>query len=246
MSVGQDTAAERPTGLRARKKQRTRDDLMRVALQLFTTQGYEATTVDEIVEAVEVSQRTFFRYFASKEDVALAIVSLVEGQFVEQLRVRPPEEGPLSALRAAITAGWAQIGETIEDVAPVELVMKAYRMIESTPALLSAHLRRGSETEEEIARIVAEREGLDIERDPRPRAAVAAVCGVLRMAGRVWGGAGHETSVEALMALTETYLDALRPSLAGDWRTADGPAEAAGCVPDGRASASLAQDVTFT
>jgi AcrR family transcriptional regulator len=222
VSVGQDTATERPTGLRARKKQRTRDDLMRVALELFTSQGYEATTVDEIADAVEVSQRTFFRYFASKEDVAFGIVSLVEGQFVEQLRLRPADEGPILAMRTAVSAGWAMASETIEDIASVELVMQAYQMIESTPALLSAHMRRGSETEEEIVRIIAEREALDVERDPRPRAAVAAVCGVLRMAGRIWGQPGHETSVECLVALTQTYLDALAPSLDGDWRTDDG------------------------
>ncbi|WP_329458061.1 TetR family transcriptional regulator [Streptomyces sp. NBC_01497] len=222
MSVGHDTATERPTGLRARKKQRTRDDLMRVALELFTSQGYEATTVDEIADAVEVSQRTFFRYFASKEDVAFGIVSLVEGQFVEQLRLRPADEDPVLAMRRAVSAGWESASGTIEDIASVELVMKAYQMIESTPALLSAHMRRGSETEEEIVRIIAEREALDVERDPRPRAAVAAVCGVLRMAGRVWGTPGHETSIESLLALTQTYLDALAPSLGGEWATGDG------------------------
>ncbi|MBP0458364.1 TetR family transcriptional regulator [Streptomyces montanisoli] len=223
MSVGQDTAAERPAGLRARKKQRTRDDLMRAALELFTTQGYEATTVDEIADAVEVSQRTFFRYFASKEDVAFGVASLMEGQFVEQLRLRPAGEDPILAMRRAVACAWELMGETIEEVAPVELVMRAYRMIESTPALLSAALRRGSETEDEIVGIIAAREHLDVESDPRPRVAVAAVCGVMRMAGRVWGQPGHETSVEALAALTETYLDALTPSLTGPWLGAREP-----------------------
>ena len=63
--------------LHERKKQRTRDALVRAAVELFTTRGYEATTVDDIAEAVEVSQRTFFRYFAGKEEAALALPELV-------------------------------------------------------------------------------------------------------------------------------------------------------------------------
>lgn len=218
MTIGQGAAAERAQGLRARKKQRTHEDLMRVALELFTAHGYEQTTVDEIADAVEVSQRTFFRYFASKEDVAFAVVSMVESQFVEALRRRPAEEGAVEAMRGAVSTAWASIGDTIDDVVPVELAMRAYQMIESTPVLLAAQLRRDSDLEEEIVRLVADREGLDMDRDPRPRVAVASVMGVMRMAGRLWGQRGHETSVEALVTLTETYLNALTPALTGPWR----------------------------
>lgn len=82
-----ETATERP-GLRERKKQRTHDALLRAALELFTTQGYEATTVDEIAEAVDVSQRTFFRYFAGKEEAALAVVGLTQEHFMAAVRAR--------------------------------------------------------------------------------------------------------------------------------------------------------------
>ncbi|MFE4549129.1 TetR family transcriptional regulator [Streptomyces sp. NPDC056785] len=209
--------APRP-GLRERKKQRTRDALLRAALELFVTQGYERTTVDEIAEAVDVSQRTFFRYFAGKEDVALFTQSIAESRFLAAVRERPPHEAPLEALRRAVLEGWDTIGEAVEAVVPIELHMRAYQLIESTPALLAAHLRRSAELEDEIARVIAEREGIDVDTDPRPRVAVAVFGGVMRVTGRMWG-AGEDGSVEAIRALTVAHLDHLGPALAEKWRT---------------------------
>ncbi|MGW2020132.1 TetR family transcriptional regulator [Streptomyces sp. NPDC001927] len=205
-------------GLRERKKQRTRNALLRVALELFTTQGYEQTTVDEIADAVEVSQRTFFRYFASKEEVAFAVQQTVEERFVQALAERPPEEGPLDALRNAVLSAWDSIGEAIMEVVPVELYLRTFQMIESTPSLLATHLRRSMEMEEAVARLVAAREGVDVDEDPRPRIVVAAFSGVMRVTGQLWGR-GTDLSLEGIRALTEDYMDHLGPALARDWRS---------------------------
>ncbi|MQS37216.1 TetR family transcriptional regulator, partial [Streptomyces katsurahamanus] len=175
------------TGLRERKKQLTRHALVRAALELFIAQGFERTTVDEIADAVDVSQRTFFRYFASKEEAAFAVQSLVESHFLEAVRTRPPQEGPFEALHNAALVAWDTLGEAIGEIIPFELHMRSYLMIESTPALIAAHLRRSLDLEEKLARLIAEREGLDLELDPRPRTAVAAFSGVMRVAGRRWG-----------------------------------------------------------
>lgn len=206
-------------GLRERKKQRTRGALLRAALELFVSRGYEGTTVDDITEAVDVSQRTFFRYFASKEEAAFAVHDLVQSHFVAALRERPAHEAPLEALRRAVLDSWDTIGEAIEETMPVELYMRTYQLIESTPALLAVHLRRSTETEEEIARVIAGREGLDVDADPRPRVAVAAFAGVMRVTGRMWGAVG-DTSIESIRAMTESYLDQVGPALVGDWHTA--------------------------
>ncbi|MFD4797127.1 TetR family transcriptional regulator [Streptomyces anulatus] len=214
MTDGQ--TVEPRAGLRERKKQRTRDALVRASLELFTTQGYERTTVDEIVDAVEVSQRTFFRYFASKEDATFAVQEMVESRFIEELRRRPSDEAPFEAMRRAVLCAWNSIGEAIEEVVSVDLHMRTYQMIESTPTLLAAHMRRGVALENQIALLIAEREGLDVERDPRPRVAVAAFAGVMRVTGQLWGR-GLDPSVEALRDLTEEYLDQLVPALARNW-----------------------------
>ncbi|WP_328428038.1 TetR family transcriptional regulator [Streptomyces sp. NBC_00443] len=204
--------------LRERKKQRTREALLRTALELFTTQGYEHTTVDDIAAAVDVSQRTFFRYFAGKEEAALALQDMTVAHFLEAVRERPPHEAPMQALRQAVLEGWDTLNEAIEAVAPVELYLRMYQVIESTPVLLAAHLRRSAEIEEAIARILAEREGVDLDTDPRPRLAVAVFGGVMRLTERQWS-TGEDFSLDAMRALTVSHLEQVGPALSESWRT---------------------------
>ncbi|MFG2426790.1 TetR family transcriptional regulator [Streptomyces sp. NPDC048590] len=222
MTRGQTCGASRsgaPAGLRERKKRRTREALERAALRLFVTQGYDRTTVDEIVDAADVSQRTFFRYFAGKEEVAFATQDAVDALFLAELRRRPAGESPFDAMRGATLAVWAAVDGTDGGDITAELRTCAHRMIESTPALHAAHVRRTLGLEQQAARLIAEREGLDPETDPRPRVAVAAFSGVMRLVTGLWGrregaGAGE------LRELTELHLDQLRPALSGCWRSA--------------------------
>ncbi|WP_345593453.1 TetR family transcriptional regulator [Streptomyces marokkonensis] len=214
-----DTAG--PPGLRERKKQRTRDTLLRSALELFTERGYEETTVDDIAETADVSQRTFFRYFASKEEVAFFVSRLAEAHFVDAVRRRPPGEAPLDSLRQALVESWSTIGEAVERLVPLELHMRFYRVIESTPALLAAHLRRATELEEEIALVIADREHLDVEADPRPRVVVAVFGAVMRVTERIWS-TRDDAGLAALRDLTASYLDQVGPALTGDWRSTPG------------------------
>jgi AcrR family transcriptional regulator len=206
-------------GLRERKKQRTREALLHAALELFTAQGYDRTTVDEIVEAVEVSQRTFFRYFVNKEAAAFAVQDAVDARFLAELHQRPAAEVPFEAMRRAVDNAWDGIAQDLEDHAMADLHIPTYRMIESTPALLAAHIRRTIGLEQQTALLIAEREGLDVEADPRPRVAVAAFFGVLRLSGQLWGRR-QDAGVEELREIAELHLDRLGPALSGSWRAA--------------------------
>lgn len=161
-----------------------------------------------------------FRYFASKEDTAFFVPRLTEARYAQAVRDRPAHEALLEALRRAVLDNWDTLGQAVEQVVPIELHMRAYRMIEATPTLLAAHLRRSAEVEEEIARVIAEREGLDVDADPRPRLVVAVFGAVIRVTERAWS-LGDDFSVAAIRELTATHLDRIGPALASDWRGSD-------------------------
>jgi len=86
-------------GLRERKKARTRTAIRQHALRLFHEQGYQATTVEQIAAAAEVSPSTFFRYFPTKEDVVLR--DDLDVRLLAAFSHQPPDLAPVSAIRAA-------------------------------------------------------------------------------------------------------------------------------------------------
>jgi AcrR family transcriptional regulator len=86
---------EEKLGLRERKKLKTRRSIQEHALRLFREQGYEATTVEQIAEAAEVSPSTFFRYYPTKEDTVLS--DEYDPLIVSTLRAQPPELSPADA-----------------------------------------------------------------------------------------------------------------------------------------------------
>jgi AcrR family transcriptional regulator len=87
-------------GLRERKKAKTRAAIQRHALRLFREQGYEATTVEQIADAAEVSPSTFFRYFLIKE--AVALYDDLDPLFIAAFEAQPAELRPVQALRRAL------------------------------------------------------------------------------------------------------------------------------------------------
>ncbi|WP_062980018.1 TetR family transcriptional regulator [Nocardia flavorosea] len=90
-----------PTGLRDLRTQEIRKHLTEVALRLFDDNGYDAVSVDNIAAIAGVSQRTFFRYFQSKDDLVLQYERSLHARLLAALAQRPPEEGPVTALRSA-------------------------------------------------------------------------------------------------------------------------------------------------
>lgn len=165
-------------GLRERKKQRTRTALIDAALDLFLIQGYEATTIDQIAAEVDVSPRTFFRYFASKEDVALSMARDGQEIFLAEVTARPDDEPPHQALSQAMRSMLGIVRES--DAAEVTRFSKAQELIERHPVLLGGQMRLLMENERKLVAEVARRQGTDV-CDLRPQFVVTLFTGMARV-----------------------------------------------------------------
>ena len=137
-------------GLRERKKERTRETIRAHALHLFTTQGYEATTVQQIIDEVEISESTFFRYFPTKADVVLT--DDFDPIIVAAFQSQPPELSPIEALRRAFdeTFGHLSAEQVAEQSDRMHLVL-------SVPELRAGMLDQFGQAMRLLANAVAER-----------------------------------------------------------------------------------------
>jgi AcrR family transcriptional regulator len=89
------------SGLREQKILKAKLSIQECALDLFTKQGYGATTVEQIAEASEVSPSTFFRYFQTKESVVL--YDSLDPVIIEAFRAQPNDVSIIRALRNAMS-----------------------------------------------------------------------------------------------------------------------------------------------
>jgi AcrR family transcriptional regulator len=201
---------------RERKKRQLRDALIHAALELFQAKGYEHTTVREITDTVDVSERTFFRYFASKEDLVLSFLKDRMDMLLRALAARPPAEEPLTAVRNAFRDS---LREKTPDGLPCDdrpPYLSVVRLIEASPALLAAHLRYMHDHDDELVGVLARREGVDPATDRRPRLLAAMFGALVFLADREWrdqGSAGPEVMVAAF----DAYAGQLAAALTGHW-----------------------------
>jgi AcrR family transcriptional regulator len=215
-SVAEPPALAAEVHRRERKKRQTRDALVHAALKLFDAKGYEHTAVREITDAVDVSERTFFRYFASKEDLAVSFVRDSTDAFIRELAGRPPDEEPLIALRNAFRASLRTVVAEESHPGEESVYLLIVKLIDSTPSLLAAHLRYLHDRDDEIVRMLAEREGVDPVADLRPRIVAVVFGGLAATATKQWrtGGCG---TVDEMLAAFDACLEQVGPALAGHW-----------------------------
>jgi AcrR family transcriptional regulator len=167
------------TGVRERRRARTREDIEAAALGLFLERGYDATTTEEIAEAALISPRTFFRYFASKEDVLLARGRDEMTLAARSLAERPPEEPLMDSLRELLRI-FARLHSTDR-----ERQLCRIQLVTTTPHLAAAFLEMLHGMEQVLRDFVAVRLGLETS-DRRPRLVAAAFGTAFRVAAETW------------------------------------------------------------
>lgn len=163
-------------GLRERKKAGTRLAISRAALRLAVERGPDAITVDDIAAAAEVSPRTVFNYFATKDEAILGFDPHRGLEIGRSILDRPQREAPLTALRAAfieIATGAPEVAETAR--ARVALVR-------DHPQLHASYVAGYSTLENALVEAVAERIGLDPELSSYPRLLVSTAIAAFRVA----------------------------------------------------------------
>ncbi|MFE7326298.1 TetR/AcrR family transcriptional regulator [Streptomyces sp. NPDC057565] len=194
-------AQARP-GLRERKKLKTRMAIRSATYRLIAEQGYDATTIEQIAEAAEVSPSTVFRYFATKEDIVLT--DEYDPVMEAEMRNRPPDEPPLESLRFIMTKALTAFLATEEE----ELRRRTRLMVE-VPAVRARISEAMSDTAKILAQVLADRSGRSAD-DLEVRVFVAAVLGALREATLYWGEHDQEGD---LIAMINRAMDTLEGGL---------------------------------
>jgi AcrR family transcriptional regulator len=170
-----DTAED--LGLRERKKLATREALSLAAVRLALERGLEKVRVDDIAAAAGVSPRTYNNYFSSREEAICAVAAERARRVGEGLRSRPADEPLGEAIIHAMVDRYAGMGEPDKDM---------IRLIVSSRALRGEFLKAVAARERDLAEAIAERTGLDAERDLEPRLLAAMVSSATRVATEHW------------------------------------------------------------
>lgn len=181
----------------------SKDEISRIALRLFSSRGFEATTVDDIAAAAGIGRRTFFRYFSSKNDLAWGDFDAQLERMRRYLRDRPSGEPIAAALHGAVL--------DFNSFAAEEMWWHRRRMtlILTVPALQAHSTLRYNEWREVVAGYVAGRLGV-LSDDLVPQAVAYALLGICVAAYQQWlrdADADLDDLLDASLGLLERGFD---------------------------------------
>jgi AcrR family transcriptional regulator len=193
-------------GLRERKKAQTRRALTAAAIRLSIERGSpDRVTVEEISEAADVSPRTFFNYFSSKEDAVLGVDPERRTELRAELELRPADEAPVEALRAALLSTAEGIDEN------AELWAQRLQLVREHPTLSAGYVASFADFERGMVEAMAARLGLDPDADLYPAIVVATALTIMRVTVKHWQATDADTPLADLL---DVAFDQLADGLA--------------------------------
>jgi AcrR family transcriptional regulator len=214
-----DVRGEATLGLRERKKQRTRATLIDAAVELCDRQGFERTTVDQIAAVADVSPRTFSRYFATKDAIAVALIDEAVDIAAAELERQPTDISHFDALRQAYIQMYTDTKSAPPGALSAERLMCTVRIIMTSPTLRQATLEYRPHA---VNKALAKRLGVDVE--DRTLQLISAMWGSVIMTaladladdGTDWKNIGVDDIVarlESTFAEFTGLMDGARPAI---------------------------------
>ena len=189
-----NSVAANMRGLRAKEM---RAQLTDIALRLFDDMGYDAVGIDSIAAAAGISPRTFFRYFESKDEILLQYERSLHTRLLAALARRPPEEGPVTALRNA----YSETSATPPDARAH--IRRRGALLADSPSLRTRASGERASSVDDISAVLAQRRGPGDTSTPtwRLRVIAAALSAVAAEAWARWIDVGGDTDpAESLAA----------------------------------------------
>ncbi len=189
-------------GLRSRKKLAARRALRSAAVRLVIARGLKNVTVEDIAAEADVSVRTFFNYFSSKEEAIVGPSPEVAAELRLALLARPAEEVPLVALQAVLIDLAIPYADRQEDW------LLHMQVVRQEPTLLPSMLASFSAQERSLVEAVAERTATDPDRDLYPALVAAVAIAAFRVAMTHWRTRKGERSLSHLVEAAMTRVQA--------------------------------------
>lgn len=180
--------AEAAEGLRERKRRQTRERISDAAMSLFLENGFEATTVDDIAVRADVSKRSFFDYFATKEDVVFAWQDNFGTALAAAVAARPSTEPLIAVVEEALVVAAVAATE------PRALAIS--KLIHSAPALGARDQLKYTRLEQTLAAALTERASDEAGR-LRARLIAMVTIGAIRIGAEGWNDRPQSEPVEA-------------------------------------------------
>ena len=200
--------ADPEVGRRERKKRETRDRLRGVALRLAVERGVDQVTVEDIAAEADVSTRTFFNYFGSKEEVLVGPDPTSATDMAKAFADRPLDETPFESVRALMLMRAAIVAERADDI------RARMALIQDSPSLQPRYFATAATMERVLIEAIAARTGTDPDVDPYPALLAGVASTVMRTTIVSWLAGQRQDSDRPLPDLIDEAFDQLAVGLA--------------------------------